>query len=519
MSAQKIDKTEEYIEIPVEKPKPSPSGTKCGVEGVPYWNPISFQFMFAPRFQFQTIPGAPAYRYIATDEQGVDHVFESDKSTDTLSSIWKEIPEGVVSLKVWSLNAQKEQVYLVGARTFFRLANFTEDLPPRACGYKEASLKAYEYAFHQDFLQNWITAGKPFEDYDHYVYPSKMITSIIHSMIKYAGMCPENAEAAMTIAKNSADYLIGLTAKDGPMKGIPPTYQLDFRPDWEKRNNLAAKSRIDWCMMIYPPAVADAYLDLEAATHDKKYYDAAMAVAEYMADHVEESGSWSLVRSISTGEILNRDLCDPLQVICPFLMKMYSRTGDEKWKKLADNGIAYVERTKLPGYLWGAQFEDSRVSVNYANLSHYPATALVRFYATYYKDDEKKMKIARDVMRFAEDQFVIWKRPSPWNCRDFDTSLWPTPCGLEQYVWHVPIDASTADIMKTFLVMYQAGCGDVFLKKAKALGDSITRQQQPDGMIPTHWMNKDYLHGKGLWINCLFASSTALLELGEFLGE
>lgn len=491
----------------------------CKQTGKPFWNTHSFQFMYVPAFQFQPIPGKRKYRYTATDELGGVHSFEADSASAVLEPIWAEIPEGVVTLTVHALDAEGKELCLAGARTFFKLAPFPEDLPAADRTYREAAEKAVEYALNQTFLRHWLTDGTPDPDYDHNVYPSKMIASIISAMIKYARLNPENAGDAMKIAVNAADYLLGITAKEGPMAWIPPTYQIDFRPNPETRRNLAAAKRIDWVMMIYPPTVGISYLELYGATGDRKYYDAALKIAEYFRDTVEENGSWYLIRNIHTGEVLAGDYCDPLRVIVPFLMMIYEATGEAIWKTLADNAIAFVEKTEMKTYDWGGQFEDSNCSVNYSNLTHYGATALIHYYCKYFSDDEEHMKKADDLMRFVEDQFVIWKRPSPWNKSGHDPKLWVTPCGLEQYNWHVPIDASTADIMSAFLEMYRAGRGDLHLEKAKALGDSLTRLQRADGMIPTHWMNEKFRNGDGLWINCLFYTAKYLAELAEFLGE
>lgn len=490
-----------------------------GGSGRPYWNAVSFQFMYAPAFQFQPIPGTKKYRYVINDANGNVHSFEAAKASAILSPVWRDIPEGVTTLKVYALDEEDNETYAVGTRTFFRLASFPSDLPPAARGYKEASNLAYEYAISQNFLLHWLNKGTPDPDYDHNVYPSKMISAVISGMLEYAKICPERESDAVKIAVNSADYLISITPSSGPMEGIPPTYQIDFRPDPETRKNLKAAERIDWVMMIYPAGVGMSYLELEAKTKDKKYFDAALKIGEYYRDHVEENGTWYLIRNINTGEVIAQDFCDPLRVIVPFLMSLYERTGEKVWKELADASIAYVEKTANTTYSWGAQFEDSKCSANYSNLSHYGAAALVKYYTKYYPDDPERMAAADDLMRFIEDQFVVWKKPSPWNKSGYDTSDWPTPCGLEQYSWHVPIDSSAADILSAFLAMYRAGRGELHLEKAKALADSITRVQYEDGMIPTHWMTEKHRNGVGLWINCLFNAAGALAELGSFLGE
>lgn len=486
-----------------------------GGQGRPFWNPYAIQFMYAPAFQFQHIPGYWKYRYTAVDENGKEHTFDADNSQAILAPIWADIPEGVVKLSVNGLTDDGEIGDLVGVRTFFKLASFPDDLPAAARPYGEAAAKAFEYAMSQNFIKHWLNEGTPDPEYDLNVYPSKMISSIINAMIYYAKVCPDKAEDAIKVAKNSADYLIKITPKDGPMKDVPPTYQVDFRDDPEHKNNATAFDRINWVMMIYPAHVGSSYINLAKVTGEEKYLDEAKKIAEHYAANVQENGSWHLIKDIRTGEILSPNYCEPLERIVPFMMSLYEATGEEKWKSLADGAIGFVEQNELKTYEWEAQFEDSTCSANYSNMTHYGASAMVRYLAKYYAEDEEKMAIAEDLMRFVEDQFVIWKRPAPWNKNKYDTSIYHTPCGLEQYLWYVPIDASTGDIMSAFLAMYKAGRGELYLEKAKALADSLTRVQQENGLIPTHWMTPEMVAGDGFWINCMFMSASNLAEIAE----
>ncbi len=514
---------EEFAKLAAaECANPETSAHAGGGKDRPFWNPYAIQFMYAPAFQFQHIPGYHKYRYTATDEKGGVHTFVADdtyvaarNSSASLAPIWADIPEGVVHLTVQGIDDDGNDGEVVGVRTFFRLSPFPADLPGAARPYGEAAARAFDYAMSQSFIRHWLEEGTPDPEYDLNVYPSKMISSIINAMIYYAKVSPDKEADAIKVAKNCADYLIGITPKDGPMKDVPPTYQLDFRPDYDKRSNAAAGGRINWVMMIYPAHVGTSYINLAVKTGEKKYLDEALKIGAHYAANVQPNGSWYLIRDIKTGELLSPNYCEPLERIVPFLMALYEQTGDEQWKALADGAIKFVEDNELKTYEWEAQFEDSFCSENYSNLTHYGAAAMVRYLAKYYADDEEKMKVADDLMRFIEDQFVIWKRPAPWNKDHYDTSLYHTPCGLEQYLWYVPIDASTGDILSAFLAMYKAGRGELHLEKAKALADSLTRVQQPSGLIPTHFMTPENVRGDGFWINCMFMSASNLAELAE----
>lgn len=493
------------------------SSHQGGIGGRPFWNINAFQFMYAPAFQFQPIPGVTRYRYTAIDEAGNTHAFQEETASACLSPIWAAIPEGVVKLTVHALDPEGKPFCTVGARTFFRVAPFPADLPAPVRSYREAAAQAFDYAMSQPFIQHWLKEGTPDPQYDLNVYPSKMISSLINAMLYYAGVRPGKAEEALCIARNAADYLIRITPREGVMKDVPPTYYLDFRNRSEDQYNALAGERIEQIMMIYPASAGMAYLNLEKKTGEHSYLDEAIRIGTQYRENVLENGSWYLIRDVHTGEPLSANFCEPTAEITPFLRALYERTGDESWKTLADGAVKYTETHALKNYEWEGQFEDSVCSVLYSNLTHCNATALIKYYANNDSDNPDHMAKADDLTRFVEDQFVVWKRPAPWNASGYDTSLWHTPCGLEQYAWHMPIDASTAQIGSMFLAMYQAGRGELHLAKAMALADSLTRAQQPDGMIPTHWMTEEFMHGRNFWINCLFASASFLAEIAEMV--
>ncbi len=489
-----------------------------GGNGIPFWNAESFQFMYVPSFQFQPISGCRRYRFTAKDEKGNVHSFDAEKPSALLTDIWEDIPEGVVELTVRTVNEDNSEGFTVGARTFFKLAPFSTDSAKAKYTYKECASCAYEYIMNLGFIRYWLEKGEPDPSYLLNAYPSKTHSSIIGAMLKFAEVIPERAGDALKVAKNCADYLLEITPHDnGPLDGVPPTYKLEVCKASGHDYGAVVRSRSDTIMMLYPSYVGKAYLLLEERIKEQKYLDAAIKIGEFYLKNVQPSGTWNLITDAKTGETISQNPCDPLSNIVPFLMKLYERTGDEKWKTLADNAIKFVERNTLTTYNWEGQFEDSGLSVSYSNLTHYGPSALIRYYAKYHSDDEEKMKIADGLMRYIEDQFVVWNRPAPWNKDSEDTSLWPVPCALEQYNWYVPIDASAANIINTFVAMYKAGRGELHLAKAKALADTITRVQHEDGFIPTHWMDEKTLNGHNFWINCMIASADAMETMSELV--
>lgn len=489
-----------------------------GVNGRPFWNINSSQFTFAPSFQFPYIPFSEKYRFTATDKNGTAHTFDADTPTASLAPIWGEIPSGFVTLRVESVNKNGEATYLIGARTFYKSAPFPgrEALPKRARSYREAALEAYRYIYNEELVQYWLIHGKPKPDYAHNAYPAKTISSIIGAMIKYAKLSPENSENALLLARRAADYLISISFPEGhPLEGLPPTYSFEGLVA-EKVNEVApaAQGCLGTTMMIYPISAGIAYLALAKATNDKKYLDAALAIANYYKENRHPSGSWYLLLDCNTGKPLKENLCVEFNFV-NFFHSVYEVTQDECWKELEQGMYTFIVENCLKNYNWEGQFEDIPVSGNYRNLTHFTADRLTEYISKNFRGDTEKTEIARDMMRYVEDQFVVWGEYPVW-AGDNDVIRY-TPAGLEQYLCYVPIDASSSVIGSAFVSMYKLTSDRLYLEKAMALADTITRMQDAEtGQIPTFFIEENCAYGRfNFWINCQIFSASFLNMLAE----
>ena len=198
-----------------------------GVNNRPFWNGHSTQFMFVPAFDFPKILLAKGYLFTAEDKNGVKHTFKADKPTASLEPIWKDIPVGVVHLKVESLNTEGEAEHIAGARSFYKSTPFPgrEAYPAKTRSYRECALSAYRYIYNDEAVQHWLKYGKPMADYAHNVYPAKTIDGVVRAMVDYAKLEPACAENALKLACRAADYLLSISFEDNhPLAGLPPTY-------------------------------------------------------------------------------------------------------------------------------------------------------------------------------------------------------------------------------------------------------------------------------------------------------
>ena len=493
-----------------------------GVNGNAFWNVRASSFMYCPSFDFAPIPGCENYLFVAEDENGGKYEFKSKFTTALLAPIWDRLAHGQIQLIVYALDGNDTIFATVGARSFHKSAPFTGDYPKAARDYRTAAKMAYEHIFTMPCIQSWLEQGVP-KGYNLYIYITKMVAAIVHGMVHYAELSPENAENALKIAVNAADFLIETSvSKESPLSGLPLTYYYELEGlVFEDEGLQRSKTRLTEIMLMYPAEGGEAYLKLYKVTNDKKYFDAALVIADYYKRSVCENGSWPQLVSIETGKPTSKAYCLP-SGICRFLRQMYDITGDIEWDVLAHNGMAYIREVCEKNYHWEGQFEDSPISEQYSKMSHIVADDLICDIVKNHGNDEIEINIAKELMRFVEDQFIIWEHPAKYNCKTyFDTSLFHTPCGLEQYNWYVPIDGSTAAAMNAFAKLHSVTGEALLLKKACALADSITNMQNPKtGMIPTHWMLPSCIEDGGdMWINCMIGTANRLYELANYLED
>jgi len=497
---------------------------RAGFNGKPFWNSNSSQFMYVPQFYFPSIPGAVRYIYTAADSKGNTVSFEADTPIAPLTPIWKDLAVGFVELKVEAVNIHGGKKYLAGARTFYKTAPFPgrEALPEKACSYRECARRAFRFVFNTSANQHWLKYGTPDPNYYHNVFPSKMIGSIVRAMIAYAELEPEHAEDAMKLAVNAADYLLSISYPgDSPFAGLPPTYSFEgITKELIDQFAPAANDRRGTIMMIYPAMMGSAYLQLEKATGDAKYFEAAKCIAEYYRANVLPNGSWHLLLNENTGEPVSPNCCVNFSIL-GFLNSYGKRTGEACWHELERNYYNYLIKICLENYNWEGQFEDTVLASQYSNLTHLNADQLITYITKNLADDPEMMREAEELMRFVEDQFVVWGEHAPWNRQLSSDRYFYSPAALEQYEWYVPIDGSTGAVAKAFLSLYKATGKPLYREKACALADSMTRMQNPEtGVIPTHWMTKDCSTKLyNFWINCHVGSAFTMLTFAKDLGE
>ena len=92
-----------------------------------------------------------------------------------------------------------------------------------------------------------------------------------------------------------------------------------------------------------------------------------------------------------------------------------------------------------------------------------------------------------------------------------------TPCVLEQYRCYLPVDASSAKLIATFQAAFTGTGKELYLAKAVALANNMTRVQNFFNGRYTTWWKYDNKGWKEDWINCAVYDAQVMMGLGKSL--
>ena len=491
-------------------------------DGSGFWNRRAQWFMYAPAFAFGRVDGAAKYRFRVLDDLHRVHAFEADAPTAALAPVWSDLPTGYVTVTCEGLAADGRTLGRAGERRFWKAAGFDPaKVPPPARGYREAAAGIYAYVVGMKETKYLLEHGRPDASYELNTYVSKMMSALIVGMLDYAKIDPAKAETALAVAHAAADHLIRKSEPAGaPLAFFPPTY--DGRG--EKDNGYKAAEFAGQVMLVYPAQVATAFAKLFERTGERKYLAQAEGIAATYLRLQGADGTWFLKMWTKDGSPVGPNRLVPIETVVPMFETLHRMTGRAEYRTAADRAFKSVDDTRMRDWNWEGQFEDIDPSAKYENLTKHSPCSTAIYLGRRFPKDPARLAQMRELLRFAEDQFVCWQppyapgrsgRPAGWS--DFDT--WQTPCALEQYSCYVPIDASAAKMIRTYLALYRAEDRPNDLAKARALGNTATRLQGPDGRLPTWWWPDRARRVYADWINCMIASARALSELAEFDGR
>ncbi|MDO9255112.1 MAG: hypothetical protein Q7U54_06330 [Bacteroidales bacterium] len=468
----------------------------------PFWNEKAIMFKYAPSFQNDKtswiIPSPKYYRYSAfsfTDNQY--YTFTANSPYEALSPIWNKLPNGEVYLKVEAVSEDEKDIILAGSRLFTKTASFYPPYPEAKYSYNEAFDKGLHFIYNQLHIQNWLKTGKPdHEAHKLYCYSALEVGSVINAMLLYDKCFPKN-DTALAIALKAADYIIANAEPTGsPLAFFPKVYE---------GTDMFAGNYKGEVIMTEPASTGTTFLELYDRTGNKKYLDAAVGIAETYIKTQLPSGTWFIRIYKETGLPASPELCVPMKIVnfLTILAEQYHYTG---YVKVIDSAMDWIWDNPMKTYNWTGQFEDVAAHKPYQNLTKYEASWFAQYLLKKSEKDTAYISLARELIAFCEDQFVVWDNPGIYDNWGNSSQRWHTPAVLEQYMCYVPIDASADQMINTFFLAYEKTNQAIYREKALALANSLVNAQADNGMIPTFWVPGF----EEFWNNCMVSSLTML---------
>ena len=424
----------------------------------------------------------------------------------SLSQVWDKVPVGKNNeLVVKSFDKKGQYIGDAGRRTFEKKAVFEGPYIQNTRSYKEAALKGMFYFCHQPYFKHWITSQEPDMSYIHNAYPCKIIGATVSMAVMIAKFNPDFGESAERIAKNAAQFLINQSRPQGTsLAFFPPTYY---------GNQLTARSpeNIGKTMMMEAVQAANAFLDLYDLVHEEIYLNQALGIARTYLNTQSEDGSWPVKVDFERGVPVNDVKAIPIDLIS-FFDRLKSQYGYTDFSSARERAFNYIKKEICPAYDWHGQFEDVTVLLKpYDNLTNCTAAPFAKMVLNDKNSTKKDIQYALELMRFCEDQFVIWDTPKGKN------GIYPigTPCVFEQYHYQTPVDASACNVINVLMAAYDKTKDPLLLAKAVSLANTITVwQDASSGFLATLWIVRP---GKSFWMNCALESVKTLLFLDEYI--
>lgn len=187
--------------------------------------------------------------------------------------------------------------------------------------------------------------------------------------------------------------------------------------------------------------------------------------------------------------------------------------------KTRDRAVKWMMENPVKTHHWQQQWDDVGVLAPYENLEFYDTEFFALYLLKHATWRNGYRRIATDLCRYIEDQFVLWE-----NCSN-RTEI--APAVKEQYWCYQPIDWHVAHYIRLCCALHEKTGDDIYLKKARAMADTLTVVQHPAGYYPTFMrqtetQNPDevgQVHYGDLWPNCMSYSAEQMIKLGQYIAR
>jgi hypothetical protein len=476
------------------------------------WNAMAWQkFMYPPVLTYTRLAGASNYICVVSwkDAQGGAQTrrLESASPEFDLAKIWEDLrpacgewraglpAHGSFQVAVEAVDHGGKLLASVVSSCQWK-APFKGPYRPAKCEYGESGAKTVACLLKKNL------------NGDGGSFPILMNSAYIRLLTTYVRANPQGELAGQALAQArqyGQDMLKSSTPADWVYADMPMSHVTSYHVPSEHHTNMFQVGRGGMAGM--------AYLDLYAATQDKTWLEAATRIAATLKKNQLPEGRWPFRVEARTGKVLEDYTSDQAEAIL-LLDELVRNHSRKDLQATLDQAVRWMLENPCKTFQWQQQWDDLGTFKPYENLEHYDTGLFIEYLLRHATPQNDYEAVAGKLARYIEDHFVEWE--------PVENQI--TPGVREQYKCYPVIDWHCAHYIRVCMAFHDKTKEEVWLKKARALADTLTAIQHSSGFYPT-WMShkpskdapgelKDINYG-GLWPNCSSYSGEMLLRLGE----
>lgn len=513
------------------------------------WNVYSHQFIDPPVFRLLPLPGTSVYQALI-EQDGKTSTVEATVPRLDLSGVWSRVSVKTFTLTFRWMDGQgkaiaEETSQRVKAPDF---GGFTEPLDDwvgaadRNIVYLMRVADSGRAPYKEPGMPVWIWSaaspcpvptreslgpGYDIPDYREYFayraklwpeghgesYPGCIAPAIIYGMLAHAGTGRAESEEALRLSRTVGDWLLEHHLPDsGPLPAFP--YSTIARGKYfggiEAHNVILL--RASW--------IGISLVSLYEATQDRRYLDYASHIARVTAGFQAPDGSFPYRIDPRDGKVTEAYCTGGIQF--SLLVDALARNGAATPELLmaSERTIQWMIAYPTQSFNWQGGYEDIGENRPYRNLTPWEAQLLIWYLCDHASADPGYLPLAKKLLRFVEDQFVLFgpesqSHPVPVK----------GPLVFEQFDCWWPMEGHTGYYIRSLLGLHQVTGDKIYLDKAKAAANAICAQQFDDGSISnwgTRWLDNGKPMGTDCghnWYNTNAIASASLYLLNDYLDQ
>ena len=219
--------------------------------------------------------------------------------------------------------------------------------------------------------------------------------------------------------------------------------------------------------------LGSGYLAVYEATAEKKYLEAARAVANTLARRQRDNGSWPF-RVVPEDGKVQQDFGGAPVFYVEFFERLLRYDDNAAWQRAHDRALSYMLQTHIKDNKWGTYHEDIRVKEE-GYLSAEPMSFTADYLFRHAKAHPEYVEMGRQVLRRMEERLVHTE----------GHAAAPAPAVAEQAGFNHLMPGHTARYCLALADLYAATGDEQVKRRALSAINALTYMQSPAGLFRT----------------------------------